>query len=99
MLFFVLELFIGAGVKPDLKNAIAATGGADDVADGLMGIDVSELTDVEALGLLSPDELSPWGYLFADETERIFLAEGDTVYVAFNKGLNLMPGDVFSVSK
>jgi hypothetical protein len=99
ILFFILDLFIGAGVKLDLKNAIAATGGADDVADGLMGIDVSELTDVEALGFLSPDELSPWGYLFADETERIFLAEGDTVYVAFNKGHNVKPGDLFTVYK
>ena len=99
ILFFILAIFISAGVKPDPKNAIAATGGADDVAQGPIGIDVSELTDVEALGFLSPEEVSPWGHLFADETERIFLAEGDTVYVAFDKGHNVKPGDLFTVYK
>ena len=99
ILFLNLGLFISAGVKLDLKNAIAATGGADDVAQGPIGIDVSELTDVEALGFLSSEEVSPWGHLFADETERIFLAEGDTVYVAFDKGHNVKPGDLFTVYK
>jgi len=99
ILFFIVGFFISAGVKLDLKNAIAATGGEDEAAQGPIGIDVSELTDVEALGFLSPDELSPWGHLFADETERIFLAEGDTVYVAFNKGHNVKPGDLFTVYK
>ena len=99
ILFFILDLFISAGVQLDLKNAIAATGGADDVTQGPIGIDVSELTDVEALGFLSSEEVSPWGHLFADETERIFLAEGDTVYVAFDKGHNVKPGDLFTVYK
>jgi hypothetical protein len=48
---------------------------------------------------LSSEEVSPWGHLFADETERIFLAEGDTVYVAFDKGHNVKPGDLFTVYK
>ncbi|MCJ7687635.1 MAG: hypothetical protein MUO68_25455 [Desulfobacteraceae bacterium] len=99
IIFLNLGLFISAGVKLDLKNAVAATGGADDVARGPIGIDVSELTDVEALGFLSPEEVSPWGHLFADETERLFLAEGDTVYVAFDKGHNVKPGDLFTVYK
>lgn len=99
MLFLNLGLFISAGVRFDMKNAIAAGGGADDVAQGPIGIDVSELTDVEALGYLSPEEVSPWGRLFADETERLLLAEGDTVYVAFDKGHNVKPGDLFTVYK
>jgi|GEM_PF-1353508 len=99
ILFLNLGLFISAGVKLDLKNAIAAAGGADDVTQGPIGIDVSELTDVEALGYLSPEEVNPWGHLFADETERLLLAEGDTVYVAFDKGHNVKPGDLFTVYK
>ncbi|MBW1769211.1 MAG: hypothetical protein JRJ65_19470 [Deltaproteobacteria bacterium] len=98
IVFLNLGLFISAGAQSDLKNAVAI-GGTDDVAKGPIGIDVSELTDVEALGYLSPDKVSPWGRLFADETERLLLAEGDTVYVAFDKGHNVKPGDLFTVYK
>ncbi|MBW1869951.1 MAG: hypothetical protein JRI73_11870 [Deltaproteobacteria bacterium] len=98
IVFLNLGLFF-TGVQLDLKNAVAATGGTDDLAQGPIGIDVSELTDVEALGFLSSEEVSPWGHLFADETERIFLAEGDTVYVAFDKGHDVKPGDLFTVYK
>lgn len=99
ILVFIVGLFISAGVKLDLKNAVAATEGGDGVVRGPIGIDVSDLTDVKALGFLSPEEVNPWGHLFADETERIFLAEGDTVYVAFDKGHNVKPGDLFTVYK
>ena len=61
------------------------------------GLDVTELTDVNALGFLSPQEVAPWGNIFSDETERIFLAGGDTVYVAFEKGHSIKPGDLFTV--
>ena len=98
IVFLNLGVFISAGAQLDLKNAVAI-GGGDDVAKGSIGIDVSDLTDVEALGFLSSEEVSPWGHLFADETERIFLAEGDTVYVAFDKGHNVKPGDLFTVYK
>ncbi len=98
IVFLNLGLFINAGAQSDLKNAVAV-GDANDVVKGPIGIDVSDLTDVEALGFLSPEEVSPWGRLFADETERIFLAEGDTVYVAFDKGHNVKPGDLFTVYK
>ncbi len=98
IVFLNLGVFISAGAQLDLKNAVAI-GGADDAAKGPIGIDVSELTVVEALGFLSSEGVSPWGRLFADETERIFLAEGDTVYVAFDKGHNVKPGDLFTVYK
>ncbi len=99
VLFFVLGPFTDAGAQSGPKNEAAPIAGTDDVAQGPIGIDVSELTDVEALGFLSPEEVSPWGRLFADETERLLLAEGDTVYVAFDKGHNVKPGDLFTVYK
>jgi hypothetical protein len=61
------------------------------------GIDVSEFTQMDALGFLSPEKLKPWGRLFSDETERILLARGDTVYVAFEKGHAIKPGDLYTV--
>jgi len=61
------------------------------------GIDVSELTELDALGFLSLEKVKPWGHLFADETERMLLARGDTVYVAFEKEHRVKPGDLFTV--
>ncbi len=61
------------------------------------GIDVSEFTQVDALGFLSPKEVKPSGHLFSDETEKILLARGDTVYVAFEKGHDVKPGDLYTV--
>jgi len=61
------------------------------------GIDVSEFTEVDALGFLSPEAVKPWGHLFSDETERILLARGDTVYVAFEEGHYNKPGDLYTV--
>jgi hypothetical protein len=63
----------------------------------LTGIDVSEFTEVDALGFLSPEKVKPWGHLFSDETERMLLARGDTVYVAFEKGHDVKPGDLYTV--
>jgi hypothetical protein len=61
------------------------------------GIDVSEFTDVDGLGFLSPEEVKPWGRLFSDETDRILLAQGDVTYVAFEEGSNPKPGDLYTV--
>ena len=60
-------------------------------------IDVSDYTNVDALGFLSPENVTPWGSLISDETERIFLAEGDMGCAAFEKGHFVKPGDVFSI--
>jgi len=62
-----------------------------------MGIDVSEFTEVDALGFLSVEEVKPWGHLFSDETERVLLARGDTVYVVFEEGHHIKPGDLYTV--
>jgi len=61
------------------------------------GIDVSEFTDVSALGFLSPRKISPSGRLISDETERMLLAQGDPVYVSFEQGHPAKPGDLFTV--
>lgn len=62
-----------------------------------IGVNISEFTNVNAMGFLSPDRVEPWGRILSDETERIFLSQGDTVYVTFEKGHEVKPGDLFTV--
>ena len=50
---------------------------------------------MEALGFLSPGGVKPWGRVTADETERIFLAQYDNIYVTFEKDRKVKPGDIF----
>ena len=60
-------------------------------------IDASNYANMNALGFLSPEGVTPWGSVISDETERIFLAEGDMGCVAFEKGHHIKPGDAFTV--
>ena len=71
--------------------------GADDATWAIKGIDVAEYCNVEALGFLSPDGVKPWGRVTADETERIFLAQYDNIYVTFEKDRQVKPGDIFNL--
>lgn len=63
------------------------------------GVDISEFTNVDAMGFFTPDRVRPWGRILSDETERIFLSQGDTVYLSFEKGHDVKPGDLFTVYK
>jgi hypothetical protein len=95
---FLLDLVLLNGVS---SQSIAHSAGKDPASQNQArtGIDISEFTDVDALGFLSPEAVKPWGHLFSDETERILLARGDTVYVAFEKGHDVKPGDLYTVFK
>lgn len=61
------------------------------------GVDVSGLTDVNSIGFLATGKVEAWGYLFSDETERIMLSEGDTVYVTIERDHQVKPGDLFTI--
>jgi hypothetical protein len=71
--------------------------GADDATWAIKGVDISEYCNVEALGFLSPEGAKPWGRVTADETERIFLAQYDNIYVTFEKDRKVKPGDMFNL--
>ncbi|MBT3256400.1 MAG: LysM peptidoglycan-binding domain-containing protein [Deltaproteobacteria bacterium] len=71
--------------------------GADDATWATKGVDVSQYCNVEALGFLSPEGVKPWGRVTADETERIFLAQYDNIYVTFEKDRQVKPGDIFNL--
>lgn len=71
--------------------------GPNDAIWAIKGVDVAEYCNVEALGFLSPEGVKPWGRVTADETERIFLAQYDNIYVTFEKDRRVKPGDIFNL--
>lgn len=61
------------------------------------GIDVSRMINIESIGFLSIKGVRPWGHIISDESERVILYEGDTVYVAMERKAQTKPGDLFTV--
>jgi len=84
-------------VSVESMGGVQSLIGADDTTWATKGVDIFEYCNVEALGFLSPDRVKPWGFVTADETERIFLGEGDNVYVTFEKDRGVKPGDLFNL--
>lgn len=64
---------------------------------GIKGIDVSGLTNINTIGYLSFEKITPWGKIFSSDTDRLILPEGETVYVLFNEGRDVQPGDEFII--
>jgi LysM domain len=71
--------------------------GVDDATWAIKRVNLSEYCNVDALGFLAPDGVKPWGRVTADETERIFLAQYDNIYVTFEKDRKVKPGDIFNL--
>jgi hypothetical protein len=63
------------------------------------GIDVSGLTNVQALGHLSVKEVDPWGFVLASESGRQLLSQGETIFLHLNNGKAAKPGDHFNICK
>lgn len=61
------------------------------------GIDVSGLTNVQALGYLSVKDVKPWGFVLASESGRYLLAQGETIFLHFDNGKSAKPGDQFNI--
>jgi hypothetical protein len=61
-----------------------------------MGINVSNLTNMEALGFLRQNPFEPWGRIFDFETEKVLAGEGDVVYVKMHKQ-DIRAGDAFTI--
>jgi len=61
-----------------------------------IGIDISSLTNMKALGLLRQEMIEPSGRIFEFETEKVMLGRDDTVYVKMSKE-DVKPGDRFTI--
>ena len=92
----VISLLENVPIKQDVER-LQSRIGADDATWSIKGVDVAEYCNVAALGFLSPDGAKPWGRVTADETERIFLAQYDNIYVTFEKDRKVKPGDIFNL--
>jgi len=64
------------------------------------GIDVSGLTNVDALGFLASveKEIESWGHISYGKSQGLEYVEGDTVYVSTGKEV-LNPGDEFTICR
>ena len=63
------------------------------------GIDVSGITNVEAIGHLSVKEADPWGFILASQSGRELLSQGETIFLHLNNGKAAKPGDQFNIYK
>lgn len=83
-----------------LKTAIPPEGAAIAGKAEAMGIDVSTLTNIKALGYLSPGRfgtIRASGQIFSSDKDRIILAEGDKVALKIEDGQVVVPGDELKV--
>jgi hypothetical protein len=65
--------------------------------EGPAGISVAGVINTDTAGYLAHDKISSWGTLFATEDGKIFLSEGDTVFVILDKDKKAYAGDEFSI--
>jgi hypothetical protein len=63
------------------------------------GVDVSHMTDIEAIGALDDGQLTPDGTIIADEKEGLAAVEGESVYVLLAKKENGKPADLYTVCR
>ena len=63
----------------------------------IKGIDVSTFTNINTLGYLSREKILPWGKIFSSVSDRLILAEGDTVYVLLDETRKVQSGDEFII--
>lgn len=76
--------------KPPVKKT-------EELKPKITGIDVSNLTRIDSLGYLSRTQIETWGRLFSSKSGKIIFSEGDTVFVIFNQGKEVNPGDEFAI--
>jgi len=65
----------------------------------IKGIDVSSLTNVSAIGYLSPVEVVPLGYIRSSDSSKLILGKGDTAFVEVRDYDNVNVGDQLVVGE
>ena len=64
-----------------------------------MGLNMSGIMNLDTLGYLSLHKIQPWGYLFASESGRAVLSQGDIVYLETNGSREIKTGDEFTIAR
>lgn len=65
----------------------------------IKGIDVSSLTNVSAMGYLSPVEVVPLGYIRSSDSSKLILGKGDTAFVEVRDYDNVHVGDQLVIAE
>ncbi|MFC1823415.1 LysM peptidoglycan-binding domain-containing protein [Thermodesulfobacteriota bacterium] len=84
--------------EPEKMKPVSVAKKKKEPAPKLMGIDVSSMTNTKALGYISRKEVTPVGEIYAADTNKKHLAEGDTVFVRFKGGPAVKVGDEFNIA-
>jgi hypothetical protein len=63
----------------------------------IQGIDVSDLTEIRAIGYLSREKIASWGKLFSSESGKLMFSKGETTFVIFDESKTVNPGDEFYI--
>ncbi|HUT69705.1 MAG TPA: LysM peptidoglycan-binding domain-containing protein [Desulfatiglandales bacterium] len=81
---------------PATNQSMPATKEQPKPSGETLGIDVSSITNINALGFLQQEKEEPWGTIFDLETEKILVSKNDIVYVRMYKE-GVKPGDTFTI--
>jgi len=95
----VIKLLEGVPIR--MAKAPAKTEPRTEPFPVMEGLDVSEFTNINALGFLSPKKVTPLGTIISAKTDKMILAEGDTVYVSFSNDVDIQDikaGDEFTIA-
>lgn len=95
----VITLFEKEPVKEEVKKVEAPPVEKATVVTEpeVMGIDVSGLTEIDAIGTLYADEGQLWGQIIASDDKKLMFSSGETVYVLFDETRDLKTGDRFFI--
>jgi len=95
----VITLFEKEPVKEEVKKVEAPPVEKAPVVTEpeVMGINVSALTVINAIGTLYADENQVWGNIIASEDKKLMFSRGETVYVLFDETRDLKTGDRFFI--
>ncbi|MBN1625182.1 MAG: LysM peptidoglycan-binding domain-containing protein [Deltaproteobacteria bacterium] len=63
----------------------------------VMGVNVEGFTDVNTLGFLSLEKIQPWGNIFASDSGKLILGNGENAFVIFDESKEIKVGDEFSI--
>ena len=92
----IITLYDYETLKARAQKRVSATKEVQKPSGEIQGIDVSSITNINALGFLQQEKEEPWGTIFDLEAEKILVSKDDIVYVRMHKE-GVMPGDTFTI--
>lgn len=96
----VITLLEDVPIRKSVEEEIAAVEPEKREPTKPKGINVSGLTNMNAIGYLSDIVAEPWGDIFASENNRMLLAPGDTLFVRLTiQNEKIRPGDEFTICR